>query len=204
MITKIEELISEEPTDKVMSGQEILDGIKDMVNSVFVEAKKCIRVAALMTTLLLSQDSISNNIIVDDSLLSIELPTLAAKAEGTLRVVEESADRVRLTEKLSDLAKIEDGWDNQCAKKPTRLALYNASILLAGLDDSVLPKCSFFPSNDAGIYFQGHLNNGNLTVFLNDEKMAYVVKGKTEKLTASVTLNRESVEYLNMGLKKYV
>ena len=157
MITKIEELISEEPTDKVMSGQEILDGIKDMVNSVFVEAKKCIRVAALMTTLLLSQDSISNNIIVDDSLLSIELPTLAAKAEGTLRVVEESADRVRLTEKLSDLAKIEDGWDNQCAKKPTRLALYNASILLAGLDDSVLPKCSFFPSNDAGIYFQGHL-----------------------------------------------
>ena len=199
----IEELMIEEISDnRVMSGKEILEEIKDMVNYALSEAKRCVTGAALMTTLLLSQDGIPNSIIVDDSLPFIELPFVEAK--GTLRVVEESEDRVRLSEELSNLAKIEDGWDNQCAKKPTRLALYNASILLAGLEDSVLPKCSFFPSNDAGIYFQGHLKNAKLTIFLNDEKMAYVVKGKTEKLTASVILNRESVEYLNEGLKKYL
>lgn len=202
---ELEKLISEETDDNVMSGKEIFEGIENMFDSVFSTKKyKTITVVVLMATQLLLQDNIPNNIIVDNSLPSIELPIPAMEAKGKLRVVEESVDRIRLSEELSNLAKIEDGWDNQCAKRPTRLALHNASILLAGLDDAVLPKCSFFPSNDAGIYFQGHLNNGKLTVFLNDEKMAYVVKGGTEKLTASVTLNRKSVEYLNVGLKRYV
>lgn len=149
----------------------------------------------------LSQDVVPSSVIIDESLPSIEF----TPAQGaTIKVIEESDARLRLNEEIRQLSLLDDGWDYEAAKKPSRLALRNASLLLSSLDDSVLPHCSFFPSNDAGIYFQGNLAKGRLTVFINDEMMAYVVKGGKYKLSASVSVSRESIEYLNIGLKEYV
>ena len=94
---ELEKLISEETDDNVMSGKEIFEGIENMFDSVFSTKKyKTITVVVLMATQLLLQDNIPNNIIVDNSLPSIELPIPAMEAKGKLRVVEESVDRIRL------------------------------------------------------------------------------------------------------------
>lgn len=203
-MTTIADLLIEETVNE-KTFNEILEDIKDMVSYALSGAKKYLTEATLVTTLMsLSQDSVPNSVIIDDSLPSIEITIPIIAMEGSIRVVKESKARIRLSEELKQLSLLNDGWDNESAKKPSRLALRNASLLLSGLDDSILPSCTFFPSNDAGIYFQGRLSNGKLTVFINDEKMAYIVKGKSDKLSASIKINRETVKYLNTGLKAYV
>lgn len=189
----------------VKTANEILDEIKDLVSCALSVAKKYLAGATLVTTLIsLSQDCVPNSIIIDEALPSIEITTPVTALTSSVNVVEESNARKRLSEELRQMSLLEDGWDNEVAKKPTRLILRNAFLLLFGLDDSILPGCTFFPSNDSGIYLQGRLAKGNLTVFLNDEKMAYIVKGVSGKLSASVNINRKSIEYLNIGLKEYV
>lgn len=187
------------------TSKEILDEIKEMVSYALSVAKRYLAGATLVSTLMsLSQDNVPNCIIIDETLPSIEITVPVAATISKVDVVEEGESRMRLRKQIEQLSTLEDGWDNEAAKKPTRLALRNASLLLAGLDDSVLPGCAFFPSNDAGIYLQGRLTKGKLTVFLNDDAMAYIVKGKSNKLTASVSINRGTIEYLNLGLKEYV
>lgn len=203
-MTSIDDLIIEDVVVKKTT-KEILDDIKDMFCHALSVAKKYLAGTTLITALIsLSQDSVPDSIIIDDSLPSIEITVPVTATEGTIKIVEECDARIRLSDELKQMSLLNDGWDNESAKKPTRLALRNASLLLAELEDSILPGCAFFPSNDAGIYFQGRLAKGKLTVFLNDEKMAYVVKGNSNKLTASVNINRETVKYLNIGLKEYV
>lgn len=202
-MTTIDDLIIEDVVvEKTI--YEILDEIRDMVSSALSVAKKYLAGATLITTLMsLSQDCIPNSIIIDEELPSIEITVPVTATKGSVKFAEYSEARTRLYKELNEIALLKDGWDNEAAKKPTRLALRHASLLLSGLDDSILTGCAFFPSNDAGIYLQGRLTNGKLTVFINDEKMAYVVKGKSEKLTASVKISRESIEYLNIGLREY-
>lgn len=203
-MTSIDDLIIEEVVVKKTT-KEIIDDIKEMFCNVLSVAKKYLVGPTLLYALIsLSRDSVPDSIIIDDSLPSIEITVPVTATEGTIKIVEECDARIRLLDELKHLHLLNDGWDNESAKRPTRLALRNASLLLTELDDSFLPGCTFFPSNDAGIYFQGRLPKGRFTVFLNDDKMAYVVKGESGKLTASVNINRETVKYLNIGLKEYV
>lgn len=203
-MTTIDDLMLEDTVIEKTS-KEILDEIKEMVSYALSVAKRYLAGATLVSTLMsLSQDNVPNCIIIDETLPSIEITVPVAATISKVDVVEEGESRMRLRKQIEQLSTLEDGWDNEAAKKPTRLALRNASLLLAGLDDSVLPGCAFFPSNDAGIYLQGRLTKGKLTVFLNDDAMAYIVKGKSNKLTASVSINRGTIEYLNLGLKEYV
>lgn len=203
-MTTIDDLMLEDTVIEKTS-KEILDEIKEMVSYALSVAKRYLAGATLVSTLMsLSQDNVPNCIIIDETLPSIEITVPVAATISKVDVVEEGESRMRLRKQIEQLSTLEDGWDNEAAKKPTRLALRNASLLLAGLDDSVLPGCAFFPSNDAGIYLQGRLTKGKLTVFLNDDAMAYIVKGKSNKLTASVSINRGAIEYLNLGLKEYV
>ena len=153
-------------------------------------------------------DNVDTDVIIPARYLNSSDPAELAK-KCMVDIDEDFVNRV----KVGDIITVrENKKDNttlkinaeESAKRPTRLALRNASLLLTELDDSFLPGCTFFPSNDAGIYFQGRLPKGRFTVFLNDDKMAYVVKGESGKLTASVNINRETVKYLNIGLKEYV
>lgn len=110
----------------------------------------------------------------------------------------------RLGEKLTELSTLKEGWDGELAMKPSNEAINQARFLIGNLDDDLLEKSAFFPSNDAGIYLQGILPKGRFTLFLDGKKCTFVVKSSDNKLTGSLPNSYDSVLYLNKGLRMYV
>lgn len=204
MLTIDEFLTFEEPTDVQLTIHDVLEDIKDMIDYAFSVAKRYFAGATLMSLLLISHGDISNNIIVDNDSLCVEVTLAREAVSGSIQIATLCEARERMYQEIERLSKLTDGWDGEMAKRPSKLALKNASLLIGLLDDNVLSSCAIQPSNDAGIYIQSHLRKGRMTVFVNDSQMAYVIKGSSGKLSASVTCEYQNIYYLNEGLTQYV
>lgn len=145
----------------------------------------------------------SQSRIIDNQTPTIEF-SIPQQAPIGLVFASTSDVKIQLTENLDNLRVLEDGWDGYNAQKPSKLAVKNASMLISLLDDSVLKSCSLFPSNDAGIYLQGKLSKARLTIFLNDNTLAYLVKGDGCKLSGSSAICVSLINFLNQGLLSFV
>lgn len=201
----IEELlILEDPVEDVFSVKDILDEIKDMINQALALAKRYLAGATMLTLMVSSTGDIMRNIIIDDSVPCIEITVPVEAVPGTIKIASVSEARVRLNDKIRSLTDLEDGWDGEAALKPSKLALQNMKQLVSHLDDNVLISSTVFPSNDAGIYLQANLRKGRMTVFVDDSRMAFVIKGAPGKVSASVKIDPHSLNYLNQGLTLYV
>ena len=105
---------------------------------------------------------------------------------------------------LQQLHNLKDGWDGCCALKPNSAAFKHTSMLISMLDDNIIESCALFPSNDGGIYIQGKFTKGQFTIFVDNESMTYVISGEKYKIKATDKVNAETINNLNLELKKYI
>ena len=200
---KIEDILIGQDTEVKPTPQKVLDEIKDMISSALSSAKKCLAYGAL-TLSLMSLSTAPESLIIEDSETIVQIEVLQTRPSMELSIASISDTQIRLEENLNQLCSLEDGWDGYAASKPKTAAIKQASMLISMLDENVLSSCALFPSNDAGIYLQGKLAKGRLSIFVDGEVMAYMVKGEESKLAATVKVNTENIDYLNQGLKMYV
>ena len=198
-----DDILIEQDTEMKISVQQALDEIKDMISCALSSVKKCLALGAI-TLSLMSLSTAPESLIIENCGTTVQLDIHHPQPSIDFSIASISATQIRLEENLKQLCNLENGWDGYTALKPKSTAIKQASMLISMLEENVLSSCALFPSNDAGIYLQGKLANGRLTIFVDGEAMAYMVKGKDSKLTATTKVNAESIGRLNQGLKMYV
>ena len=198
-----DDILIEQDTEINISARQVLDEIKDMISCALSSVKKCLALGTI-TLSLMSLSTAPESLIIENSGTTVQLDIYQPQPSIDLSIASISATQIRLEENLEQLRNLENGWDGNAALKPKSAAIKQASMLISMLEENVLSSCALFPSNDAGIYLQGKLTNGRLTIFVDGEVMAYMVKGKDSKLTATTKVNAESIGRLNQGLKMYV
>lgn len=112
-------------------------------------------------------------------------------------------NKSRLEDLLLQLQELKFGWDGQNALKPSADAVRHARLFISYTKDYLLRKASFFPSNDAGLYLRGILNNVKYTVFFDGIKFTYVIKSNQELKSESLVFNENNVRLLNSLLCDY-
>jgi len=198
-----EDILIEQNTETKKTVQETLDEIKDMISSALSSVKKCIALGAI-TVSLMSMSTAPESLIIDNSATAVQIEILQPQPSVKISIATISETQIRLEENLAQLQNLENGWDGYNALKPTSAAIKLAFMLISLLDEDVLRTCALFPSNDAGIYLQGKLAKGRLSIYVNGEVMAYIVKGEESKLAATSKVTPTTINYLNQGLKMYV
>ncbi|MCQ2082451.1 MAG: hypothetical protein MJZ11_12405 [Lachnospiraceae bacterium] len=184
--------------------QQILAEVRDDIASV-LSVKKCGMIGnTLFLTMLLSLSESPYNFIADESPCPIEI-TLPVQKKASIKEIHISESQSQLNGVLDNLSHLNDSWDGGSAQNPTYEALKSAYFFVEHMDSEILSKCSIFPSNDAGIYLRGKFQDCKMTIYFKSGFMTYIVKGESlGKLSASVPVNANSVEYLYTGLKDYV
>lgn len=198
-----DDILIEQDTEVKTSVRQALDEIKDMISCALSSVRKCLALGAF-TLSLMSLSTAPESLIIENSGTTVQIEIHHPQPSVELSIASISDTQIRLEQNLNQLRNLEDGWDGYTASRPKNAAIKQASMLISLLDENVLSSCALFPSNDAGIYLQGKLANGRLTIFVDGEVMAYMVKGKESKLTATAKVNTENVSYLNQGLKMYL
>jgi|GEM_PF-5336354 len=196
----------EEVVETPVSTQTILNEIRDMLSRTLDSARTVLASGAVVVSLMslsLTQDS-----VITDNMtpaVQVELPPMQVIAHSGISLFMPTDAQRRIEDNMNSLRSLQDGWDGEAALKPSYEALFQANLLTSLLDDKILTCCSLFPSNDSGIFLQGRLPKGRISVYMNGTEMAYVVKGRDgSKLSATVPSTIESVNYLNSGALMYV
>ena len=198
-----DDILIEQDTEMKISARQVLDEIKDMISCALSTVKKCLALGTI-TLSLMSLSTAPESLIIENSETTVQLDINQPQPSIDLSIASISAAQIRLEKELGQLCDLETGWDDSTASKPKPAAIKQASMLISQLDDNVLSSCTLFPSNDSGIYLQGKLTNGKLSIFMDGEVMAYIVKGKDSKLSSTAKVNADTINYLNQGLKMYV
>lgn len=198
-----EDILIEQDTETQKTVQEALEEIKDMISRALSSVKKCMALGAI-TISLMSMSTAPESLIIDNSATAVQIEIQQPQPSVKLSIATISDTQIRLEENLAQLQNLENGWDGYSALKPTSAAIKQTSMLISLLDEDVLRTCVLFPSNDAGIYIQGKLAKGRLSIFVDGEMMAYIVKGEGSKLAATNKVTPTTINYLNQGLKMYV
>lgn len=201
----IKDLDIESTTEFTSSPKQVLDEIKNMLHCALSSSQKWLASGAVIMSLMsLSASPESFVANVDTPQVDITLSSPQPIENPTISIASQSANQIKLAQKLNQLQALEKGWDGMNALKPHNKAIRQASMLISQLNDEILRFCTLFPSNDAGIYLQGKLPKGRLSIFMNGEVMAYIVKGASSKLSAIVDTNPTTINYLNQGILMYV
>ena len=107
----------------------------------------------------------------------------------------------RLFADIDRLSVLRDGWDGNFAKAPSRNALDQVSMIVKLFDEDVLAYCAIFPENNSGLYLQGRFPNGRLAVYLDGDKMTYVLKNRDHKISkSSVEIVINSIKELHTAI----
>lgn len=198
-----EDILIEQDTEINKTVQEALDEIKDMISCALSAVKKCLALGTF-TISLMSMSTVPENLIIDSNETTVQIDIQQPQPSVGISIASISDTQIRLENNLIQLQNLENGWDGCSASKPKSTAIKQASMLISLLDENVLRTCALFPSNDAGIYLQGKLAKGRLSIFVDGEVMAYIVKGEESRLAATAKVTPTNISYLNQGLKMYV
>lgn len=197
------DILIEQDTEIKISVCRVLDEIKDMISCALSSVRRCV-VSSTIILPLMYLSTAPESLIIEDSETTVQLDVFQPRPTVELSIASNSDTQNRLEGNLQQLRELENGWDGYSALKPKNEAIKQVAMLIAHLDESVLSSCALFPSNDAGVYIQGKLAKGRLTIFVDGEVMAYMVKGKDSQLSATDKINAETISYLNRGLKMYI
>lgn len=198
-----DDILIEQDTEIKKSVRQALDEIKDMISCALSSVRKCLALGAF-TLSLMSLCTAPESLIIENSETTVQIDIHHPQPSVEISIASLSDTQIRLEKNLDQLRNLEDKWDGYAASKPTNAAIKQASMLIYLLDENALSSCALFPSNNGGIYLQGKLAKGRLTIFVDGEVMAYIAKGEDSKLTATTKVNAESIARLNQGLKMYV
>lgn len=109
----------------------------------------------------------------------------------------------RFAQKIAQLGQLHDGWDSNGALAPSPVALESMRLIVNSLPKSVLMHCALFPANDAGVYLQGRLQSGKLSVYVQKNQMTYLAKTVEQReANKDVAVNKENVARLSEIVSK--
>ena len=199
-----EDLYIENSVDVVKSFEDIVKDFLDMANEAFDFMKRPLAGGTMLSIIMaLNCDASTGNVLIDNTPI-VEVTIFSPAALEKIELATKCEARIRVENQIGNLSTLKEGWDGAVAKAPSWLAIRNARFIVNQLDDSIVSKCSVFASNDSGVYIQGKIGNGKVTLFVNDEKMAYVIKSKDRRISISGMVDEKSAHMLNEGLKLYV
>lgn len=196
----------EKVVDTPVSTQTTLNEIKDMLSRTLSSARTVLASGAVVMSLM-SLSLTPDSVIYDNMTpaVQVKFPPMRVIAHYGISLYVPTDAQRRIEDNINNLRSLQDGWDGEAALKPSQEALFQANLLTSLLDDKILTCCTLFPSNDSGVFLQGRLRQGRISVYMNGKEMAYVVKGRDgSKLSATVPSAIESVNYLNNGALMYV
>lgn len=196
----------EKVVDTPVSTQTTLNEIKDMLSRTLSSARTVLASGAVVMSLM-SLSLTPDSVIYDNMTpaVQVKFPPMRVIAHYGISLYVPTDAQRRIEDNINNLRSLQDGWDGEAALKPSQEALFQANLLTSLLDDKILTCCTLFPSNDSGVFLQGRLRQGRISVYMNGKEMAYVVKGRDgSKLSATVPSTIESVNYLNNGALMYV
>lgn len=175
----------------------VMEEIKRMIHDLLQKLQHLVT-GGMLTVLLVGtmpQVAASTYQVLDNK------PQVVIDNSGAVPVAHDAASfyyhHERLFDSIDRLRALSDGWDGGCAKAPSIEALNMVGTIVEYFDEKVLSHCALFPSNDSGLFLQGRFSKGRLSLYLNADKMTYILKNKDGRFSqSSIGVDKNSIEEL--------